>query len=312
MIRVSLVVPCYNAADFLAETIESVLRQEMPAWELILVDDGSKDATWEIISRYVARDPRIAGFKKDNEGATRTRNFGASKVNAASAYILFLDHDDLLEPNALARMCAYLDEHPDVGLLACQFQDISVDGTRLGTGKRSRWAPGAIFPHEMRDDEIATPFVTFFCATGQGPFAMYRRSVYLQTDGWETAFWPHEDTDMFCQMALLSKVHFLPDRFYLKRIHPAQGMSDGGRVLRAYTAFRAKWDNRVPKNEHEATLLREARKYYRTMHRPCRDLKVARKAFGEFFAQPSFGRLRWGGQLLGAALDGFVLSRFKA
>jgi hypothetical protein len=93
----------------------------------------------------------------------------------------------------------------------------------------------------MRDDEIETPFAVFFCGTGQGPFAMYRRSVYEQTTGWETAFWPHEDTDMFCQMPLQSKVHFLPDRLYLKRVHRAQGMY-GARVQEAYGKFREKWD----------------------------------------------------------------------
>jgi glycosyltransferase involved in cell wall biosynthesis len=311
MITVSLIVPCFNAADFVSATIDSVLHQEMPDWELILVDNGSQDSTWEIISRYLSVDSRIAGFRKNNEGTTKTRNYGFSKTNPSSRYILFLDHDDQLEPNALTRMCSYMDAHPDVGLLACQFQDVNVDGRKLGTGKRSRWAPGFAFPHELRDDEVETPFVTFFCATGQGPFAMYRRSVYLQTEGWDTTFWPHEDTDMFCQMALLSKVHCLPDRLYLKRIHPAQGMSDGARVQRSYAAFRVKWDNRQPKNDYEAALLQDARRYYYSMHRPCRDLKVARKAWRQFCSHPDFARLRWGFRLLGSALHGFLFGRFK-
>ena len=311
MITVSLIVPCYNAANFLSATIESVLEQEMADWELILVDDGSNDSTWEIISRYMQADSRIAGFRNRNEGTTRTRNYGFSKASASSRYILFLDHDDQLEPTALARMCVYMDAHPDVGLLTCQFQDVSADGRKLGTGRRSRWAPGFIFPHKLRDDEVETPFATFFCATGQGPFAMHRRSVYVQTEGWDTTFWPHEDTDMFCQMALLAKVHCLPDRLYLKRIHPAQGMSDGTRVERSYIAFRAKWDNRHPKNAHEAALLKHAKKYYYAMHRPCRDLKVGRKALLEFFAHPNLARLRWCVRLLASALHGLIFNRFK-
>jgi glycosyltransferase involved in cell wall biosynthesis len=306
MSTVSLIVPCHNAANFLSATIDSVLDQEMSDWELILVDDGSCDATWEIISRYVRADSRIVGFQKSNEGTTKTRNWGFAKANSSSRYIFFLDHDDQLEPNALAQMSAYMDAHPDVGLVACQFQDISAAGCKLGTGKKSRWAPGMIFPHKLRDNEVETPFVTFFCATGQGPFALYRRSVYVQTEGWETTFWPHEDTDMFCQMALLSKVHFLPDRLYLKRIHPTQGMNDGARVQRSYAAFRAKWDNRQPKNANEAALLQDAKRYYYSVHKPFRDLKVARAAFLSFFVRPSAGSLRWCVHLVASALKGFL------
>jgi hypothetical protein len=116
-------------------------------------------------------------------------------------------------------------------------------GRKLGTGRRSRWVPGIIFPRQLRDDEVETPFVTFFCATGQGPFALYRRSVYARTQGWDPAIWPHEGTDMFCQMALLSKVHYLRDRLYLKRVQPSQGMSNGLPVQQSYARFRAKWDN---------------------------------------------------------------------
>lgn len=310
MTKVSIIVPCYNAAHFLSATIESVLKQELTSWELIMVDDGSQDATWEIISSYRRLDPRILGFKKINEGAAKTRNFGFLKANPSSVYIFFLDHDDQLKPNALKEMSSYLDSHPDVGLVGCQFQDISADGQMLGTGKRSRWVPGMLFPHELRDDEYETPFAAFFCATGQGPFALYRRSVYSQTDGWETAFWPHEDTDMFCQMALLSEIHFLPNPLYLKRIHPTQGMSDGARVQRSYGAFREKWDNRQPKNAREAILLKDARKYYYSMHRPCRDLKMARKTLRLIFTKPRPGRLRWFMQLARSALHGFLFERF--
>jgi hypothetical protein len=169
-----------------------------------------------------------------------------------------------------------------------------------------------ILPRELQDSEVKTPFVTFFCATGQGPFAMYRRSIYLLTDGWDTTFWPHEDTDMFCQMALASNVHCLPDRLYLKRIHPAQGMNDGARVQMAYAAFRAKWDNRQPKTSREATLLQNAKRYYYSVHRPCRDLKVARKALLEFLARPSYPRLQWFVQLITSAVRGFLYGSSKS
>ena len=311
MPTVSLVVPCYNIYSFLSATLESVRSQDFGDWEIILVDDGSEDDTWSIISRFMALDSRIRGLRKSNEGTASARNYGFSKASSTSAYIFFLDHDDQLEPNALTRLTRYMDTHPEVGLLACQYQDISADGRRLGTGHRSRWAPGAILPHEMQGNEIDTPFEVFFCGTGQGPFALYRRSIYAQTEGWETAFWPHEDSDMFCQMALLAKVHFLPDQLYLKRIHAAQGMNDGARVQRAYTAFRAKWDKRAPRNNHEEDLFRKARRYYYATHGPCRDLKVARKAFAEFFSDQRRPTFKWGIKLVVSALYRMLFYRIR-
>jgi hypothetical protein len=206
-------------------------------------------------------------------------------------------------------LCAYRDTHAEVGLLACQYEDISEHGVRLGSGHRSRWRPGLFVPHEMRDDEIETPFVSFFCATGQGPFAMYRRSVYELTEGWTTAFWPHEDTDMFCQMALLARVHFLPTAYYLKRSHAAQGMNDAPRVQRAYAAFRQKWDQRKPRDAGQARLLNRARRYYYSTHRPFRDLKVAARALGEVAQQGRLRQLKWALQCVASALYGMVVYR---
>lgn len=309
MPAVSLIVPCYESAGFLSETIASVRAQEFADWELILVDDGSRDATWKIIADAMSGDARIRGFSRTNQGTTATRNFGASQAHPAARFLFFLDHDDQLAPEALARMHAYLETHPEVGLLACQYEDVSAEGRHLGTGKRSRWVPGRFFPRELRDDEIETPFVTFFCATGQGPFAMYRRSVFEKTDGWEPTFWPHEDTDMFCQMALLAPVHFLPDRWYWKRTHPAQGLNNWARTQEAYARFREKWERRPARNAQEAAILRAARRYYHTMHRPCRDLKTANQALREWMANPNVDRWQWFARLVAAAGRGFFVKR---
>ncbi|RYF73034.1 MAG: glycosyltransferase family 2 protein [Comamonadaceae bacterium] len=104
MPTVLIIVPCYNSAAFLSETIESVLRQELQDWEMVLVDDGSRDATWEVITRYAARDPRIIGFQKPNEGTTKARNFGFASAGTSSRYVTFLDHDDQWEPDAMSRV----------------------------------------------------------------------------------------------------------------------------------------------------------------------------------------------------------------
>jgi glycosyltransferase involved in cell wall biosynthesis len=289
---ISIIIPCYNSARFLSETVASVRNQTVADWELILVDDGSRDKTGEMISTWAAQDARIQAIRKPNEGACRTRNRGFQACNPEAPYLFFFDHDDLIQPNFLEVMCAYIAAHPEVGLLACQFEDLSEDGKRLGTGGVSRWKPGMFFPHKMRDDEIETPFASFFSRTGRGPFAIYRRSVYERTTGWEVHFWPDEDTDMFCQMALLAKVHFIPDRLYLKRSVAGQGSQNPALLSDGYSKFRKKWDNRVPRDAREAALLRQAKHFLYRRYFPSLYLLGAARAVKSFLKTGHFREFR--------------------
>jgi len=98
---VSIIIPVYNRPQLVSETIESVLVQTNPGWELIVVDDGSTDTTWDVLQEYAKKDERIRVYKRDREpkGANRCRNMGIEKANGK--YIIFLDSDDLLAPDCL-------------------------------------------------------------------------------------------------------------------------------------------------------------------------------------------------------------------
>ncbi len=307
MPTVSIVVTCYKSVAFLSDAVESVLQQNMTDWELILVDDGSPDATWDLMRKLREKDGRIRAYTIPNGGTSRARNYGYAQTNPSSPYVFFLDHDDALEPDALRKLVAYLEAHPEVGLVGCQYQDIALDGRRLGTGWRSRWAPGAFLPRQLKASEVETPFVTFFCATGQGPFALHRRSVYARTEGWEPRLWPHEDTDIFCQVALLAEVHFLPERLYLKRVHPAQCTANHDKTQQHYEIFRDKWDNRPARSAREAAVLRHAKAYYYSMHRPVRDLKYAAMNLSLFLGRPNRNNLHQCGVRIASALTGWTV-----
>ena len=91
---VSIVVPVYNAEKFLKDTIQTVLEQTYPNWELLLVDDCSNDNSVDIIKEYVKDDKRIRLLKNEkNSGAALTRNHGIKE--AKGTYLCFLDADDL-------------------------------------------------------------------------------------------------------------------------------------------------------------------------------------------------------------------------
>ncbi len=112
--EISVVVPAYKVERFLEETIQSVLSQTYSNWELILVDDGSPDRTFEIASHYADQYPhRIRVFSQPNSGPASARNTGYSFASPASTYVAFLDGDDLWEPDALEVLLAELKANPD-------------------------------------------------------------------------------------------------------------------------------------------------------------------------------------------------------
>lgn len=97
--QVSIVVPAYNAEHTLEETIESVLSQTFPEIEVIAIDDGSTDATGEILEKFAKADKRVKVVNTSNQGLSAARNLGIDKANGR--WILFLDADDLIVTHCL-------------------------------------------------------------------------------------------------------------------------------------------------------------------------------------------------------------------
>lgn len=105
---VSIVMPAYNAASLIEKTVDSVLKQTFEQWELIIVDDGSTDATQEICTRIQSQEQRIIYTRIANQGVSNARNVGMKL--AKNPYLMFLDADDLLEPDCLEVCCRTLEE----------------------------------------------------------------------------------------------------------------------------------------------------------------------------------------------------------
>ena len=96
---VSIITPLYNGEKFVAQTIESVLAQTYKNWEMIIINDGSKDNSEEIAKAYSAKDERIKVFSQENAGSAAARNNGIRR--AEGRYIALLDADDLWDANFL-------------------------------------------------------------------------------------------------------------------------------------------------------------------------------------------------------------------
>ena len=107
--KISVIVPVYNAIRYLGECVESILNQTFPCFELILVDDGSTDASGGLCDQYALKDERIKVIHKQNGGSNSARNAGLKE--ARGRYICYVDCDDLLEKEALFKLYQYAEEN---------------------------------------------------------------------------------------------------------------------------------------------------------------------------------------------------------
>ena len=98
---VSIIMPAYNAAAYIEKSVQSVLAQTMPDFELIIVNDGSKDNTAELIQALAEKDGRIRALSIENRGPALARNYALEQLNGETGYVCFIDSDDILLPDAL-------------------------------------------------------------------------------------------------------------------------------------------------------------------------------------------------------------------
>lgn len=103
--RISIIMPVYNSEQFLDLAVESVKKQTMEDWELLLIDDGSADASGKLCDAYAKEDERIRVFHQENKGITKTRNRGIKE--ARGEFITFIDNDDELIEDILERAFSY-------------------------------------------------------------------------------------------------------------------------------------------------------------------------------------------------------------
>lgn len=108
-ILVSIVMPAYNAFAYISEAICSVIEQTWDKWELIIVDDGSTDNTWQIVCAYADKDGRIQGYQQKHRGGCAARNEALGHV--LGDYVLFLDADDLLDKDKITSHLREIEKH---------------------------------------------------------------------------------------------------------------------------------------------------------------------------------------------------------
>ncbi len=212
---VSIIIPCHNQARFLSDAIASVQGQTHSPVELIVVDDGSPDNTAEIARRYEA----IRYLRQENRSVPTARNAGFSA--STGAYVMFLDADDRLTPNAVQEHLRCFADHPEAGFVVGDIDQIHEDGSYKDS---PRWPilRSNFYGELLKVNHVANTIAV-----------MFRRSVLEQLGGFDTSGDGGEDYELLLRSArsFPSAHHSTVVAQY--RRYPSSRSQQGVRMLRA-------------------------------------------------------------------------------
>ena len=214
-VRVSIITATYNRANFLSEVIESVLAQTFTAWELLVVDDGSTDATATIMHAWCLRDERIVYVRQpENKGVSAARNEGLRL--ARGEYIAVLDSDDVwIDPAKMYDQVALLDQNARIGVVAGGMQ--KKVGVRL---LEREYLPPA-------DDAGIRRFLLRSNPLYHSS-VMYRRSAVHDSGGYSLELSFGEDYDLWLRLGKKWLFAALPRVVVVYRIHESSVTSLSG------------------------------------------------------------------------------------
>jgi glycosyltransferase involved in cell wall biosynthesis len=205
-LRVSVLMPAYNARRYLAEAIDSILAQTFRDFELVIVDDGSTDDTPEILKRYAAQEPRVRIVSRPNTGISGALNDGLETCRAP--LVARMDADDVAEPQRLERQVAYMDAHADCVLLGSDVLLIDPAGLPIG-----------IDQNQPAHEEIERQLLRGRGGAVYHPSAMMRRHAIDRVGRYRAAFNDSEDLDLFLRLAEIGRVANLPEPLLRYRRH---------------------------------------------------------------------------------------------
>jgi len=211
MPKVSVVMPCYNAANHIAASAQSVLTQTMKDLELIVVDDGSSDHSPAVVQQLLARDSRMCLLSQRNRGPSAARNRGLDE--ASGDYIAFLDADDTWAPGFLEHMTEALDRCPDAVLAYCGWQNLGLEGGR----SEPFIPPDYQVPEKMYE----------LLEGGRWPIhgALTQLSVIREAGGFESSLGASEDYDLWLRIATDRPIVRVPEVLAFYHHHGADQLT---------------------------------------------------------------------------------------
>ena len=204
--RLSVTMAVHDAESYLAAALESIQRQTFTDFELIAVDDGSRDGSRAILERHAASDPRLRVIARPHEGIVATRNVALAA--AQCELVAVMDADDVAHPERFARQVAYLRSHPEILALGTGVEIIDPEGCPI----RRLQVP---LDHAAIDAALMR---------GRGealvhPSVMFRREAMLAASGYREGCDSVEDLELCLRLAERGRLANLPETLLQYRHH---------------------------------------------------------------------------------------------
>ena len=217
MSKVSIVIPAYNQARYLAQAIESALQQTHSDIEVVVVDDGSTDETPAVNERYLSN-PYFRSVRQTNTGLPGARNRGISE--STGDYLCFLDSDDYFLPEKVARQAAMLDASPELGFVYCDITTVDETGQpvteQFSVANTQRELSGNLFTSLMLGGYFPPHTV------------MIRRRVLDLVGTFDPDLGGHADYELWLRVSGAGfKAAFIAERLVCYRTHPDSMSKDG-------------------------------------------------------------------------------------
>ncbi len=235
MIKVSVIIPAYNAMAFLPSTLESVLHQTFDDFEVIIVNDGSSDKIEDWISKIV-KDPRVKLISQENQGLAGARNTGL--INAQGEYIAFLDADDIWDRTKLEKQVRTLEENPEVGLVY-NWVKLMDDIGQLKAITRANEVEGEVWEKLLEHNIVEC-----------GSVAMVRRICYEEVGFFDQSLPSSygEDWDMWLRIAVLYPFKCIRESLVYYRDHPSSLSKNWMAMEQSYRIIIEKAFQSAPEN----------------------------------------------------------------
>jgi glycosyltransferase involved in cell wall biosynthesis len=234
----------YNAERFIGAAVDSVRAQTLEDWELVLFDDGSRDGTLEIARRYAESDQRIRAIRGDNGGTARARNSGLASTSPDSEFVIFLDNDDVWEPDALAVLTHALEDSPDApaahGLARAidpQGQQFPADDLADSMAHRREMRNGRVVDAPAESPTTFESLVLENYPVTPGTM-LVRRSVWQVLGGFAAETVPCDDWDMHLRIARRGGIVLVKKVILNWRRHPGAASNNTRRWRDAYLLVR--------------------------------------------------------------------------
>lgn len=222
---ISVIVAAYQVEAFVVETLRSIQAQTREDFECIVVDDGSRDATAEVVERAIRGDERFRLVRQSNGGPSMARNRGFMESSAHAPMVVFMDADDVWEPTALERLTGELEKHGDAVGAHALAEMIDASGLPLAEGEFSKfgrrrlgYSEGGIVEWPLSEPTCLETLVWTGPLYPPG-LLVARRSAYEKAGVYDTSLPLCEDWDMAIRLSRLGPIRFMDEVILRYRRH---------------------------------------------------------------------------------------------